>query len=428
MPEPVHKKEVSNYLKRVRAFSRNARLFLASTVLYGFMLGLYYLFFNLYILSLGYDQAFVGLLASIPASVTAIAAIPVGLFLSRIGYKRSLLLGTSLQMFALLGWAFFTARTPLALASVLFGLGSSLIWISSSPFMVASSTARERTHLFSIQFGLNTLAGVIASLVGGILPRVFASLFDFPLEGAATYRGILFVAGALCALSVIPISALRSHTKIPKGREKVGEIRPHRSIIGKLFLIELIVSLGAGLLMPFVNVFYKVRFSLPDHLLGGLFAASSLTMGLAVMLTPLLVDRMGKVKTIVLTQVLSLPFLVLMGFSPIFAISAGSYLLRTALMNMNAPVLTAFAMGIVPGRLRPITSSLLVLAWNAGWAASAFASGRLQTRVGFSPIFLATGSLYLLTALLIYRFFCETPEVEETKIAEAVLIDEEIKP
>lgn len=117
-----------------------------------------------------------------------------------------------------------------------------------------------------------------------------------------------------------------------------------------------------------------------------------------------------------------------MGFSPIFALSAGSYLVRTALMNMNAPVLAAFAIGIVPGRLRPITSSLLVLAWNAGWAASAFVSGRLQTRIGFSPIFLATGSLYLLTALLIYRFFLTTPEVAETKIAEAVLIDEEIKP
>ncbi len=133
-------------MKRVHAFSRNARLFLASTFLYGFMFGLHYLFFNLYILSFGYDQEFVGVLASIPALVTAIVIIPVELFLPWIGYKRSLLLGTGLQMFALLGWAFLTERTPLALASVLFGLGSSLIWISSSSFMAASSTPKERTH------------------------------------------------------------------------------------------------------------------------------------------------------------------------------------------------------------------------------------------------------------------------------------------
>lgn len=428
MRKPMHKKEVPTYLKHVRAFSRNARFFLASTIFFGFMYGLYYLFFNLYILGLGYDQEFLGVLASIPSLVAAIVAIPVGVLLPRIGYKRSLLVGTFFQMLALLGWVFLPEKATLTLASALFGLGSSLIWISSSPFMVASSTQRERTHLFSIQFGLNTLAGVLASLIGGILPRMLAFLFNLPLEGASTYRGTLLVAGALCAVSLLPLAAIRSRPAAPKADTQVGETHRYRPVMGKLVLTELTISLGAGLLMPFVNVFYKLRFALPDHILGGLFAASSLTMGLAVMLVPLWVKRMGKVKTIVLTQLLSLPFLLLMGFSPIFTLSAGSYLMRTALMNMSAPVLTAFAMGIVPAPLRPITSSLLVLSWNGGWAISAYASGKLQVRTGFSPIFLTTGSLYLLTALLTYRFFHRTREIEETTIAEAVLVDEEIKP
>ena len=97
-------------------------------------------------------------------------------------------------------------------------------------------------------------------------------------------------------------------------------MKPYHPILQKLVFTELAISLGAGLLMPFVNVFYKLRFALPDHVLGGLFAASSLAMGLAVMLVPLWVRRMGKVKTIVLTQVLSLPFLLLMGFSPVFTL------------------------------------------------------------------------------------------------------------
>ena len=140
MRKPMHKKEAPTYLKHVRAFSRNARFFLASTVFFGFMYGLYYLFFNLYILGLGYDQEFLGVLASIPSLVTAIVAIPVGVVLPRIGYKRSLLVGTFFQMLALLGWVFLPEKTTLILSSALFGLGSSLIWISSSPFMVASST------------------------------------------------------------------------------------------------------------------------------------------------------------------------------------------------------------------------------------------------------------------------------------------------
>lgn len=424
----MHGKIGSNYFKQVQAFSRDARLFLTSTVLSGLMFGLHYLFFNLYILSLGHDQAFVGVLASIPAFITALVAIPVGLVLPWIGYKRGLLAGTFLQTLALVGWAFFPGRPSLALASASFGFGSALIWITSAPFMVAATAQRERTHLFSIQFGLNTLAGMIASLIGGLLPRTFAFLFELPIEGTATYRGILLVAGALCSLSLFPLASMHSPTEAPKLTRRIGGIRPYHSVLAKLIFIELTLSLGAGLLMPFVNIFYKLRFLLPDHYLGGLFAASSLTMGLAVMLAPALAERVGKVKTVVLTQILSLPFLFLMGFSPIFALSAGGYLVRTALMNMSAPLFTAFGMGIVPKRLRPITSSLFVLAWDSGWALSSLASGRLQTRIGFSPIFLTTGFLYLLTSVLIYRFFHQTREGEETRIAEAVLFDEETTP
>ena len=42
-------------------------------------------------------------------------------------------------------------------------------------------------------------------------------------------------------------------------------------IIGRLVLIQLCVGLGAGVLMPFVNVFYKIRFHVSDPLLGALF-------------------------------------------------------------------------------------------------------------------------------------------------------------
>ncbi len=80
-----------DYAAAVRGFSTNARLYLGTSLLVGFSTGLLYLLFNLYVLSLGYDQAFVGLLASLPALVTAAAAVPAGIFLPRLGYRRALL-------------------------------------------------------------------------------------------------------------------------------------------------------------------------------------------------------------------------------------------------------------------------------------------------------------------------------------------------
>jgi nitrate/nitrite transporter NarK len=81
-----------NYYRRLQGFSRNTRLYLLFSFFGGLNFSLYFLFFNLYILSLGYEPDFLGLLVALPAIVGTVVAIPAGLLGDRIGYKRALLL------------------------------------------------------------------------------------------------------------------------------------------------------------------------------------------------------------------------------------------------------------------------------------------------------------------------------------------------
>jgi len=399
------------YWSSIRAFSPNARRYLTTTALLGLTFGLQYLFFNLYVLSLGFDQAFVGTLASIPALVTAVSAIPIGLLLPRFGFRRSLVAGGLLLVIALLGWALVPSRTVLVISSALFGLGSSLLWICSSPLMVAVSHAAVRTYLFGLQFALNTLSGVAANLIGGYLPRLLTAVLGQASQGSTAYRGVLLIALVLTLLAMIPVIRLRGLPADKCVPVRWPHLQRHRKSIGKLLFIQLSMSLGAGLLMPFINVFYRLRFGVPDPSLGALFAVSSLMTGLAGLLAPVFAGRLGKIRTVFLTQGLSIPFLIAMGFIPSFGLSAGGYLIRTALMNMSAPVFTAYSMGLVPAGLRPLTSSLMTLAWNAGWAAAAWTSGKIQLASGFSTIFTVTLSIYAVVIALTYVFFRNTAEL-----------------
>lgn len=53
---------VNDYLKKMRLFSRDARLYMATWVVLGFCwIGIYMVLFNLCLLRLGYDLEFVGL-------------------------------------------------------------------------------------------------------------------------------------------------------------------------------------------------------------------------------------------------------------------------------------------------------------------------------------------------------------------------------
>jgi MFS family permease len=411
------------YWTAIRGFSDNARLYLLNTGLLGLTFGLQYLFFNLYVLSLGYDQAFVGLLASIPALVTALTALPIGIVLPRVGYRRSLLAGVGLTLCSFVGWAFFPSREILVVAAVLSGLGFSLTAISSSPMMVAVSHERTRTHLFGVQFGVNTFSGVFANLIGGYLPILFNAVTAHSIEGAAAYRGVFVVGMILTLLALVPVLRMRGLHGLRERPVTPAQLKPHANILAKLLIIEITASLGAGMLMPFVNVFYRLRFNLSDPSIGAVFAASSLLTGCAALLAPVVASRLGKVRAIVVTQTLSIPFLLVMGFAPLGGVSAASYLVRTALMNMSSPLFPAYAMGLVPSRIRPLTAGLMMLAWNAGWAISSWISGHIQVSSGFTPLFLITGSLYVSSIVLTYVFFRSVAETPEPPSAEAVILD-----
>ena len=54
-----------------------------------------------------------------------------------------------------------------------------------------------------------------------------------------------------------------------------------------------------------------------------------------------LAERYGKVKTIVGTQLASLPFMVYLGFAGYLPLAVAAFVMRAALMNMSGPIANA---------------------------------------------------------------------------------------
>jgi len=402
-----------DYATALRGFAPNARLYLAGSMLVGFSSGLLYLLFNLYVLSLGYDQAFVGLLASLPALVTAAAAVPAGILLPRLGFRNALFAGLAIYGAAQLAWVLVPVRPILILASVVSGIGTVLMSVVASPLMVASSNEESRTHLFGTQFALNTFASVIASVLGGQLTRVLGA------SGAsAGYRNVLLIATCVSLFAFIPIMRLRGFAPIARAeRPPRGHWRPYGPLLSKLLTLQFVGALGAGMTMPFLNVFFRLRFGVSDAALGAVFAVSSLLTGCAGIAAPWVAGKLGKVRAIVTTQALSIPLLLAMGLVPVFGASASSFLVRTALMNMSSPVFAAYSMGIVPRDVRPLAASLTMLAWNSGWALSAWISGHVQVAFGFTPLFVITASLYSASIVMTFVWFRHVGERTEAEHA-----------
>ena len=124
-----------------------------------------------------------------------------------------------------------------------------------------------------------------------------------------------------------------------------------------------------------------------------------------MLIAPPLAERMGKIQLVVITQALSIPFLIILGFSPVFWMSALAYYVRLALMNMSSPVYQTFVMEHVEPSARATVASLVSMAWNFGWAFSPAVSGWLQVNYGFGPPFLGTIFLYTISIFMYWAFF-----------------------
>lgn len=414
---------IEDYVLKVRAFQPNARLYLLNVIVTGAAMGVFRLLFNFYVLSLGFNEALLGSLITTSSLASLFAALPSGYLADLLGRKNSLLISASLISTSILGMVIWPTESVLYLMSVLSGVAQSLWAITMAPFLMENSGEKERTYLFSFSSGLNMAMASAGSWVGGYMPTWVANIRMVQPTSSEAYGGALLVTALTAALGLIPLALLRT-PRLEKTERSVfaplSYAAKNPSLLSKLILPMLLTSIGAGLIMPFMNVFYRVVHNQSDPVIGALFAWGALAMGIGLLLAPPLADRMGKIQLVVITQAISIPFLILLGFTPIFWLSAAAYYIRLALMNMSSPIYNTFVMERVDPSARATVASLVSMSWNFGWAFSPTVSGYLQVHYGFGPPFVGTIIFYVVSIYLYWAFFWKgkVEKVEATTPAE----------
>jgi len=369
-------------------------------------MGVYRLIFNFYVLSLGYDEALLGKLITTNQFTALALALPMGFVVDRYGRKNGLIARSVLLAVAVAGAALFPSVWVLFAMNVIFGVVQSLQAVIMAPFLMENSGEEERTYLFSFSSGLMMVSASLGNWLGGYLPTWMATLRNVDPESSIAYAWSLAAMAFVAFLGMIPVAFLKAvkSQKIAHSFDPARVLREKPALLTKLLLPSLIISIGAGLFMPFMNVFYREVHHQSDQVIGALFAWGSLAMGIGLLLAPAIADRIGKIQLVVLSQGLSIPFMILLGFAP-FSISAMAYYIRMALMNMSSPIYQTFVMEKVDASDRTTVASLTSMVWNSGRAFSPSISGWLQVNYGFAPVFGLAILFYACAVPLYWLFF-----------------------
>ncbi len=416
------------YWKKLNLFTRNAKMVLVYSALTGLAFGVFRLLFNFYVLSLGgYDEEFLGLLTSLSSAAAMSVAVPAAYLAERFSQKRIMIVTGLVSALAFLGLVLFPFRAFLILFNLVSGLAMSIRQVSVAPFLMSNTSEEERQYVFSFSFGMRTTAAFVGNWIGGSLPAWLGGWAGVGPTDTLAYQLALGSMMLISILAVGPLTFIRESTSQSQSQPNnpFRQIFQHGRQLFKLITPQVIIGLGAGLMMPFMNIYYRNVFGRSDAVIGTLFALGSLTMGIAQFTSPPLADRLGKVKAVVLTQGLSVPFLLTLGLAAWvvptgrgdpsfwFLIAAVAYLFRLALMNMSGPVYQTFILEQVRPDVQALAASLNNIAFRFGWFVSPYVSGWFQTNYGFVPVFLSTSTLYVIGILVTWAFFHDAEQPVE---------------
>ena len=392
------KRAVKYYISNLRLFSRNARLFLVSTFFWGMGFSGFMLLFNLYLKELGFAEGSIGTIISATTLGTVVMAIPTSFLLRRFPIKPILLISAPI---AVASYAIqVTAPQYHIILTSGFFAGTAAVFgrVAAAPFFMRNSTPKERPYLFSMQFALMLLAGIIGNIVAGVLPGIIQQEGVVPY---LPYRYTLLLFSGLVLASVVPICMIRQKAPIRPQSMRIHSGR----IIAKLFLPNLIVGIGAGLSIPFLNLYFRDVFHTTPFLIGIFYSLQQFLMITGLLAAPLAAERIGKIRTVVISQLISIPFLLILGTTQLLVLAVLAFLTRAAFMNMAQPLYTNFAMERVHHEDQPLTNALLTIAFTAGWGISANFGGYLIEHFGYVAPFITTSVFYLISTGLTYTFF-----------------------
>jgi len=419
------------YLQAFKHFQRDARLFLISNMLSGVTVGIILVLYNLYLIALGYDTSFVGQLLFVTTLGAGCAIFPAGLCVDRFSGKWIMILGSLAIGIAGAGQFLLHQPLPLLISGFAAGVGGAFILVVNAPFLTHHSTPRERPHLFSVNIVLLQVTTVIGELLGGALPQwiqhyswltawlpSWAESMLAPGAEARAYQLSLLFAGIIAAPSFIPLLLMRDAPPPRPPQQDRATHRPAqrpglhwrpqallRSPLTILIAIQVLIGLGAGLFIPYFNIYFVHTLGASPFLFGVIDGGANIVYALLTLLAPLLATALGKINTIVLTRLISLPLLLAIGLIHYLPLVSILYLFRLGTMDMGNGLFQVFSMEAIERKNRGMANSLYQIAYQGASAISTPIGGLFIDQSGYSVVFIGAAILYLCSLLLLWGYF-----------------------
>ena len=328
------------------------------------------------------------------------------------------------------------SMTPLIqLSFILWGLGMMLMRVCSLPFIIRHTTNKNSTEALSLSASTWSLSTMVSGLIITGLDWITKIKLN-PVTIEFDEYGILWSITLVGGLSYFFTRKIDEGAKFKK-RNRTGIFSLHKtydwSMIFRAISPLILISIGAGLTIPFVNLFFNSVFDFNSSDFSLLSSVTAMLVFIFSLLVPTLRKKYGYWMTIVFVQTLAILCLVIMSLTEIYSsypyaliIAIAAYIFRQPLMHMAHPASNELMMNYVGKNNQELISALSSSLWSASWFISAKIFEWLRLlNFRYYEIFLITAFLYVIGVFL-YVFLIKEYENNQKKTSTILPIADEL--
>jgi MFS family permease len=412
---------LSRFVEGLRLLGPTVGLYLLVVALVGFVVdgGVFAVLLNLYLLRLGYGPEQVGLVNAVGTLSFALASLPAGALGERFGSRQVLTAGIGLMLAGcvLLPLADVLpaeARLPWLMGTLALGyVGLACFFVNTAPFILGAVRAEQRTLVFSFQTALLSLAAFLGSLVGGVLPPLFAALLGVEPDAAAPYRYALLVSGLALIAALGAAAALRPGPAVAAEPPAAGSpARPAASaaapILGLLVIMALVRLLqvaGVGVTTTFFNVYLDAELLVPTAQIGAIIAVGRLLGVPAALATSSLTARFGKPSVVIVSSLASAVSILPLALIPHWGAAAASFICLVGISWIRYSASIVYYLELVAPARRATVSGVVEMAGGICFTLITFFGGYTIALLGYRPLFLGAAAVTAVSALAFWLAF-----------------------
>lgn len=387
--------------------SRNAYLYLAAIIFFYIASGAFSMLQGIYIKELKIGEGFLGIIISLRTIAIAAFSIPCAIYVNKYGKKKGIFIAMFLIPIFIILQGYFENKWFILVFAILQGGANAFLAVSEGPFFMENSTEKNRLRLFSFSFADNVFSTMIGYFVFGNISEKLGHSYN--IINALKYSIIISgLFGLVACIFVFMIEECKENCAVVQKafyKDMLKVIKQRNSF--NFLIYNFIIGFGAGLVVPYFNVYLKYKVNISTEQIGIIMALAQGSMGIGGLITPLMAQRFGKVNTIIMCQMASIPFLMLIAMPPSIVIVSVAMFMRNGLMNMAGPIVGNMSMEIVNGSERSIFASVNNISGNLSRGLSAVVAGFIMNNLknGYEIPYFMTAILYLVATIYFYKSF-----------------------